>query len=418
MANRHLASSPWLIVLGSTIALMVCNGPVIAFTFGVFLKPVSQEFGWSRGAISVAGAMATFMFAIAAPPIGMLIDRWGGRRVLLPIILLASLSVAAISLTRASLWMFTALYTVAGLAFAGHGPQPYIKAIAGWIDKKRGLALGTAMTGVGIGIILVPQLARYLIGTFGWRHAYLGLGVVVFAVAFPAVAAFVRDAPGDPAQNEPLSRARAPAGIVSRALLRSAQFWLLAAPVFLVAMAVNGTNAHLIPLLTDRGSSPTSAASTLGAVGLASIVGRLLCGYLADRFSAPRVAAGFFLLPCIGILLLMAHSDGPFPVIGAISLGLALGCEIDMMGFLTTRYFGVQHLAEIYGYLFAVFSAGSALGSYLMGMSFDALHSYNGMLSTFILVLMVASALVSRLGRYIFSAGALEAHHPKLKLAA
>src|SRR5580658_7015422 len=123
---------------------------------------------------------------------------------------LESRSVAAVSLTRASLWMFTALYTVAGLAFAGHGPQPYIKAIAGWIDKKRGLALGTAMTGVGIGIILVPQLARYLIGTFGWRHAYLGLGVVVFAVAFPAVAAFVRDAPGDPAQNEPLSRARAP----------------------------------------------------------------------------------------------------------------------------------------------------------------------------------------------------------------
>jgi predicted MFS family arabinose efflux permease len=406
MVKRPPLSSPWLIVLGSTLTLIVCNGPVLAFTFGVFLKPVSQEFHWSRGAVSAAGAMASLMFAIGAPLTGMLVDRWGARRVLLPIIPLAALSIAAISLTHASLWTFIALYTVAGLAFAGHGPQPHVRAIAGWIDKKRGLALGTAMTGVGVGIILVPQLTRYLIEVIGWRHAYVVLGAGMLAVAFPAVSLLVRDPPQDPARHAPRGQDPASPYInFRRSVLGSGHFWLLAAPVFLVAMAVNGTNAHLVPLLTDRGSSLASATSTLGAVGLAGIVGRLSCGYLADRFPAPQVAAAFFLLPCIGILLLIAHSAGSAAALGAISLGLALGCEIDMMGLLATRYFGLQHLGEIYGYLFAVFSAGSALGTYLMGIAFDSFHSYNELLLSFIVVLLVASALISRLGRHHFAAG-------------
>jgi len=306
--------------------------------------------------------------------------------------------------------MFVALYTVAGLAFAGHGPQPHVKAIAGWIDKpKRGLALGTAMAGVGVGIILIPQLTRYLIEAIGWRHAYVVLGVVVFAVAFPAVGALVRDPPDDPEWNAELGHDCASPDInLTKALLGSGQFWLLSAPLFLVAMAVNGTNTHLVSLLTDRGSSLSSATSTFSAVGLAGIVGRLSCGYLSDRFPAPQVAAAFFLLPCIGILLLIAHPVGSAAVLGAIFLGLALGCEIDMMGLLTMRYFGLRHLGQIYGYLFAVFSAGSALGSYLMGIAFDSLHSYNELLSTFIVVLLVASALISRLGRYDFSGEALQ----------
>jgi predicted MFS family arabinose efflux permease len=290
------------------------------------------------------------------------------------------------------------------LVSAGNGPQPYAKTIAAWFDAQRGLALGVAMAGVGLGIILVPQLSRLLIETYGWRHAYVGLGAVLFAVAFPAVAVLVRE-PAEGLAQHPLpgKDAAALSGLsVREALTGSCQFWLLAAAVFLVAMAANGTIVHVVPLLTDRGLPLTIAASMLSAVGLASIVGRLLCGYLADRLFAPRMAAGFFLLPCLGIGLLMIAGHPLLPLIGIISLGFALGCEIDMMGFLTTRYFGLRRFGELYGYLFAMFYAGSALGPYLMGVSFDTFRSYHPALSSFIIALLIASMLVSRLGRYVF----------------
>jgi predicted MFS family arabinose efflux permease len=404
MTRPQHRTNPWSIVLGSTLALVVCNGPVIAFTFGLFLKPIAQEFGWNRGAISAAGGAASLMIAIAVPFVGMLVDRWGARRILLPVIALSSICVAAISLTPASLLVFVALYAIAGLAAAGHGPQPYVKTIAVWFDGQRGLALGIAMAGVGLGIILVPQLARYLIETCGWRWAYVGLGLVLFAVAFPAVAVLVREPDPAPARTRQLPMdAPAPQGHgVKEALTGSSEFWFLAAPIFLVAMAVNGTIVHVVPLLSDRDVPPAIAASLLGAVGLASIIGRLLCGYLADRLFAPHVAAGFFLLPCLGVCLLMIDAGPLWAFIGVVTLGLALGCEIDMMGFLATRYFGLRRFGELYGYLFAVFSAGSAAGPFLMGLSFDLFRSYNPVLASFIVALVTASMLVSRLGRYVF----------------
>jgi predicted MFS family arabinose efflux permease len=401
MTRRQALATPWSIVAGSTLALIVCNGPVIVFTFGLFLKPISQEFGWSRGAMSAASALAALMIAVAVPFAGMLVDRFGVRCILLPVIVLSSISVAAISLTPASLPVFLTLYAVAGLVTAGHGPQPYAKAIAAWFDGRRGLALGIAMAGVGLGIILVPQLTRYLIETYGWRSAYVGLGALLFAVAFPAVAIFVREP--DIAHRRLSADAAAQPGLsVRETLTGPSGFWTLASAVFLVAMAVNGTIVHVVPLLTDRGLSPAVAASLLGVVGLASTVGRLLYGYLADQFFAPCVAAGFFLLPCLGIGLLMLDAGRVSSFVAVIALGLALGCEIDMIGFLTTRYFGLRRFAELYGYLFAVFSAGSALGPFLMGSAFDFFHTYAPALTVFILALLAASLSIRRLGSYIF----------------
>jgi predicted MFS family arabinose efflux permease len=403
-AHGRLLKNPWLIVIGSTLALIVGNGPVGLFTFGVFLKPVSSEFGWERGTMSMAIGVSLFCGAIATPIFGYLIDRWGIRRVTMPAIVLFALSMASISLTPASPIVFVLLYAIVGAFGAGQAPLPYAKAISGWFDRRRGLALGIAMAGVGIGVAVIPQLAQRVIEIYGWRGAYVGVGIVTFLVAFPAVALFLRE-PGEPlddaGRRPAVSRAIPPGKSVGE-VLANYRFWFIAISTLLVVTALNGTINHAVPLLTDRGFSPGTAASILGVVGMSTIAGRLVSGYLVDRFFAPFVAVFFFLLPVVGIYLVGSGEGMPIVVVGGITLGVTLGAEVDLIGFLVSRYFGLRHFGAIYGYLFAIFTAASGLGPFLMGLCYSSFHSYNLALTGFAIVLIIAGALIAFLGPYAF----------------
>jgi MFS family permease len=396
--------------LGSTLGLLVGSGPVLLFTFGVFLKPVTSAFGWNRGTVASALAVSHTLGAIATLFVGRLIDRYGIRRVTLPFIALFSVTVAAISRTPANPTVFLLLYAVAGLVGSVQAPLPYAKAISAWFDTQRGLALGIAMAGVGLGGALMPQLAGFLIRAFGWRGAYVGLGIVTFAVAFPAVALFIHE-PGTLANGQGLRPVSGgtdriaeglPGLSAMEVLSGSFQFWFILVAVFLVATSVNGTIAHIVPLLTDRGVSTEFATLMLTASSLALIVGRILSGYLLDWFFAPYVAVCFFLLPVIGIALLSAGSGGAVSLIAAICLGLGIGSELNVTAFLVGRYFGLRTFGEIYGYLTAVFLFGSGLGPWLMAACFDWKRSYNPALAGFSVALVVASVLISRLGPYAY----------------
>src|SRR5215510_9743601 len=161
----------WWIVLVAGVGLSLNYGPIIASTFGVFLKPLSQEFGWSRAGISLAFSLANLMFSGALPLTGRLVDRLGARKVVLPSALIFSLGVMSFYFLSASLWHFYALYMLLGGVSSGTTPA-YSKVIARWFDHKRGLALGLAMAGISVGAFLIPPLAQALITTVGWRQTY------------------------------------------------------------------------------------------------------------------------------------------------------------------------------------------------------------------------------------------------------
>ena len=182
-----------------------------------------------------------------------------------------------------------------------------------------------------------------------------------------------------------------------REVLGGRRFWLIACALLLVSTVTQGLVVHTVPLLTDNGYSPETAAALMIAVGLSTMAGRLLSGYLVDRVFAPYVAAFFFLLPCLGIYLLDSTVS---PVAGIISLGLASGTEIDMIGFLTSRYFGMKRFGQLYGYLFASFVVGSAVGPFLMGLAFERLHSYEPALCMFGAFMLLASGAILSLGPY------------------
>ncbi|SDR43774.1 Sugar phosphate permease [Rhizobiales bacterium GAS113] len=394
----------WWIVFGATLSMLVAQGPVILYTLGLFIKPLNQEFGWDRASISAAGGLAAISSAVAIPFVGSLIDRWGIRAILLPIIVLSASSIALIAFTPNSTVVFMLLFAITGVLGAGQGPLGYAKCVSAWFDDRRGLALGITMSGIGLGAALVPQYAQWLIGNLGWRQAYVGLGLLTLIVALPAVFLFIREpkrakASSDTRQEQPpVDR---PSDVEVRDALKGRQFWLIACALLLVSTVTQGMVVHTVPLLTDAGYSPETAAALMIAVGLSTMAGRLLSGYLVDKIFAPVVAAFFFLLPCLGIYLL----DGAVsPVAGIVTLGLASGTEIDMIGFLTSRYFGMKRFGQLYGYLFASFVTGSAIGPYMMGLAYERQHSYETALWAFCALMLLASTVILCLGPYRYPA--------------
>jgi MFS family permease len=392
--------NPWWVVFGGITGLIVCNGPVLAFTFGVFLKPIMADMGWQRGTASFALAVGEFLAAFAVPIYGRMMDRWTIRKVALPGIVAFAAFLCLMGTTPHSLAIFTLFFALASIAGAIQTPLGYTKAISAWFDRRRGLALGAALAGVGLGGIIVPQLANYLIAQLGWRGAYMILGGMVLAIAFPAVALFVREPrPGEGERHD--SHAEFLPGLTPREAIATAPFWLLAATFFFVAMALLGSSAHVVPLLTDRGMTPAAATATFGLFGLSTLCGRLLSGWLIDRIFASYVASFFWLAPVGGFVLLIS-GYGLLPGLGVVMIGLGLGTEVDLIAFMISRYLGLKAFGALYGLFFMAFALGGAVGRFLAGYLFDLAGSYDIALMGAGGALVVAVILVNRLGAYAY----------------
>jgi MFS family permease len=390
----------WGVVVGAVLGLMVGNGPIMQFTFGVFLLPVAEALGTDRGTMSTALLLGLLFTGLMTPVAGHLVDRFGVRRVAIPAITLFALGIAATGLIPTSITAFIAIYALTGIFAAGQTPLPYAKAITSVFDNKRGLALGIAMAGVGLGAALMPQLAQLLISKMGWRMAYVGLGALIFVIGVPAMLFLIK---------EPTAAARATSlnvtleGVASGEAVRSQTFWVMTVSFFFVALATSGIIAHVIPLLGDRGVAAQSATAAISAAGAALIVGRLLAGYMLDRFFGPYVALFFFAIPLVGVGI-MAFSTHPGLALAAtVMVGLGLGAEVDLIGFLLSRFFGMRAFGALYGYMFAAFMLASGLGPFLMGMSYKLAGSYQIVLFGFIAALAVSCGLMFKLGPYAFS---------------
>ena len=236
-------------------------------------------------------------------------DKFGLRPVMLMSIVLFALNVAAIALSN-TLAVFILLVAATGITGVGQGPIGYIKSISSYFDRQRGIAIGIAVSGTGLGTALLPQYAQWLITNMGWRMAYVGLAIVLVIIAVPSVFLFVREP-----EDSPIARARrAASGVailpglsVNEAVL-SRTFWLLVGPTFLVATVINGSLVHVVSLLTDRGWSPEAAAGIMVWAGLASLGGRVVAGWMLDRVFAPYVAILSFMVALAGLYLLASGS--------------------------------------------------------------------------------------------------------------
>jgi MFS family permease len=390
----------WAIVVACGLALIVGQGAINVFAASVFMKPVAQELGFGRGAISTAIGSSSILTALATPFFGRLIDRRGVRPMLLASIVLFAISVAAMSLLRPSTTILFALFAISGLVSVGQNPTAYSKVICAWFDRERGLALGIALAGVGLGTALMPQFSAFLIGHLGWREAYVGLAGAIIVLAFIPVALVVREPAraGAEATGAPL------VGVTLAQARHDWRYWALIVVFFCGASPVTGTLIHIVPLLTDRGLSVSTAVAALSASGIALIGGRVLAGWIMDRVFAPYITIFFLMLPMAGIAILGLGFGGAGPVLGTVLLGLGVGAEIDLMSFLIARYFGIREFGSLHGLMFCSVLLGNFAGASLLGWSFQGLGSYGPGFVIFEVMLALACLLLLRLGPYRYPA--------------
>lgn len=399
----------WRIVLVAGIGLFMGYVPIIGFTFSVFFNPLSREFNWSRAEVSLAFSLSLLVLSLALPTAGRLVDRFGARRVILSSAALFGLGLISFYFLSPRLWHFYAVYLILGMVGGGVSPVPYYKVISHWFDKRRGLALGLAMAGAGLGHFVLPSFAYLLIAEAGWRAAYLVLGLMVMLVTIPVVGLFLKETPqslglwpdGEAGARAALERGGSrKQGLTWREARRTGTFWLMCAAFFLVSTCLTGCLIHMVPMLTDRGLSAQSAAFAVSLIGGATLLGRLGTGYMLDRFFAAYVAVILFCGAALGVLLLWGGASEALAFAAAILIGLGMGAEGDLMAYLVGRYFGLRAFGEIYGYVLAIYTLGALLGPVLMGLNFDLLGSYHPILEIFVLVTLLGAGLMVRLGPY------------------
>src|SRR5580704_3522235 len=410
MSNRPRIFYGWVIVFTAGIGLLLGYAPVFVYSFSVFIKSLAQDFHTSRTSISFAFTLANVMQSVGAPLIGRLVDRFGAHKVIVPSTVIFGLVIISFKYFSTSLWQLYAFFIVIGLIGTGTAPVPYGIVVSRWFDRRRGLALGLMMMGLSSGAILMPPIAQRLIVLFGWRAAYAIVGFVVLAISVPVVGIFLKDSPekmglqpdGEPDLNTGSTARKNEQGVNWSVARREPTFWFLASAFFLLGASVHACVIHLVPMLTDRGISVERAAFASSLLGVALLIGRVFTGYFLDRFFGPHVAMLLFSGVAVGISLFLTGAGGSLPLLAVFLVGLGMGAEADIIAYLTSRYFGLRSFGEIYGYLFATFTLAGALGPVLMGVGFDHLGSYRAPLLFFLAATLVATALLSRLGPYIY----------------
>ncbi len=332
----------WLAVGASAVGMALCVGTLALYSFGVFVRPLTAEFGWSRTGLFAALSFFQFGLAFCSPVWGAVLDRFGPRRVILFSLVALSLLVSSLALLTANLWHLYLVFLAIPLLGGGASPLGYSAVVVRRFDKKLGLALGLSLLGVGLGGAILPPLAQFLLSEFGWRKAYAALGVLTLVVTLPAALIATRNASGPVRRDAAALLPIAP-------MLRTRAYILMAVNFVLLGIVSVGVLANLVPMMVDHGFTPAEAARIAGLSGLAVVIVRGSLGWVLDRVHAPYVLAVFSAIAA-AVPLLLAFGEGPAAgYLAAVLLGSAIGAEVDFVSFLVRRYFDKAAFGRLYG---------------------------------------------------------------------
>ncbi len=371
---------------------MTSFSPIVPYTFSLFLNPLHAAFGWKREALDGTFAIAAITVALVSPFIGMLLDRFPPRRIILPCILVFAGALASLSHLSGRIGQFYFTFFVLGLVANGTAQFAYTHTILTWFQKRRGFAIALILTGSGVGSILIPPATQWTIAHHGWRNAYMLLGGIAL-LGLPLTSLVVRNRPAAVvADDDSLV-----SGVSVRDAFASTAFWVLCGITVLSAFSENGLVTNLAAILTDHGVTPQSAALALSVRGGAGIVGRLGIGFLIDRFSPQRIQTTILVVAALGTLILAFAGSSAVALIGAALLGVGLGSEADVLPYLLAHYVGRKHFSVLYGLTWTAYAIGGATGPMFVGHMYDAAGTYHSRSIALLAVVALGAAGVSLL---------------------
>ncbi|CAN5142559.1 MFS transporter [soil metagenome] len=392
------------VVLACLTGNLVGATPMFFATFGIFLVPIADSFGWSRTAVGVVFLIFSLCGLVAYPVVGRLADRIGVRRIVLIGNPLFALALASLALLQPVSWLFYLQFVVLGIVAAIPGNVLYAKVVANWFSRRRGVMFGvTAGIGNGGGATIMPIVTIALMSQYGWRGAFLGLAVVMVGLGWPMFWLFLRDRPAQGPESiaAPVTSAPLEGVELSRAA-RTPTFAILLLAIGLGAGGGSAVFSHVVPILTDRGFSPETATGVLSAFALTCVVWQVLLGFGLDRVQSPKLAAPLFLC-AIGGVLLMIHAESlPLIVVGAMLAGIGLGTEYAILPYWVPRYFGRKAYGAIYGAVYGSITLVMGIAPVIMDVVFDSVHSYNPALYGVCAALFGGSLLVLALKPYAY----------------
>jgi MFS family permease len=362
----------WVVLAAA--ATVICVGMGALFSLGVFLKPIEESMGWSRGAISGVAFINWIAMGIGSFLWGALSDRYGTRLVVVAGGFLLGLGLV-LSSQASSLAQFYVTFGIAvGLA-VGAFYAPLTSTATKWFTARRGLAVALVSAGIGFGILVVSPLARWLTTAHDWRTAMLVLGDLAWLVVIP-VGLLVRNAPGDVGAAAMGGASTASPDFSTAQVFRAPQFWAIALTHFACCAAHSGPIFHMVTHAIDQGVPHMAAATVLGVSGLASIGGRIGGGVLADRFGAkPTLLSGLALQAVMVFAYLFARETATFYAF-AVVFGAAYGGVMPLYALVTRECFGEKIMGSAYGAVFLVSTIGMGLGSFAGGFVYDTFAGY------------------------------------------
>lgn len=447
----------WPIVLASLVGIMLCLSPLPYWALNVIGEELAKEFGWSRPTITAGYLYMTAGVLVSAPIAGMLVDKIGARKVLLPSIIALGLGTMSFALMTPDPRVFYFIFFVTAVLGTGTLPITWTKAIVNNFDRYRGLALGIALTGTGLyGFIATPSI-QFMIDQFGWRAAYVSVGALPLLFSLPIAYILFRDEKEEESLKSVESKGvgrllimglgfalalfvsmqivtsisgfvgvialmalfltaylilvylRKDAGntelvgLSLRETMKDYRFWTIFFAFLLLGAVVSGIIANSKFILLDKGYTPQNATHLLfgaGVIGLSTLVGRLLGGWLVDHFWAPLVAFIFMSLPAFGCLILAGDMGMGMNVLALVLVGIAAGVEFDLMAYFVSRYFGMRSYALIYGLIYAAFGLGSGTSPIIFNILRGDDADYGNVLRLVATGFVIGAVMLLFLGKY------------------
>jgi MFS family permease len=396
LSESELGYYGWRVVLAACLGVMAGFGSLFVYTFSVFVKPLAAEFGWSREAISSGFAIAAVTLGLISPLLGRWIDRFGPRRIILVCMTIFGCAIASLSLLRSGVWQFYVTCFALGIVGNGAAHLAYSRSISTWFQRRLGMALAFVMVGAGLGAMILPVVAQSIISRSGWRVAYASLGGLALLLGLPLSWRYIRERGVTGNKGGPVTHA----GMTWQQGLRASAFWIITAILFVSSISMNGAVTHLSALLTDRGLTAGNAALCASILGGSSLLGRIVVGWLLDRFFGPRVALVINLITALGIFLLARATNFPSGCFAAALIGVGAGGEAAITPYLLTRYFGLRAFSTLYGLTWTFYAAAGAIGPVILGRAFDATGTYTSLLTLLAIALGIAAVTNLLLPQY------------------